>query len=87
MKIAFIKHFLVRISWISTEFCIFHGNFFQNWFPGSAHILRVGFPIAIVFYIVTYLVQYDFFFESKNTFLCSARPWGILVRSLGQYVN
>ena len=23
--------------------CIFHGNFFQNWFPGSAHSLRVGF--------------------------------------------
>ena len=24
-------------------FCIFHGNFFQNCFPGSAHILQVEF--------------------------------------------
>ena len=25
------------------DFCIFYGNFFQNWFPGFAHILHVEF--------------------------------------------
>ena len=29
------------------EFCIFHGNFFQNGFPEFAHILQVEFLTVI----------------------------------------
>ena len=33
----------LQIPRISMDFCILHGNFFQNWFPGFAHILHVEF--------------------------------------------
>ena len=41
-KVVSCYNFL-QIPRISMDFCILHGNFFQNWFPGFAHILHVGF--------------------------------------------